>query len=449
MELKNIEADKNIIEKVTKGSIAAELGIEIGDILISINDTLIMDIIDYKFLISDDYVEVVVEKQNGELWRLEIEKEFDEDLGIEFTNPLIDRAKSCRNKCIFCFIDQLPPNMRKTLYFKDDDSRLSFLQGNFITLTNMSDEEIDRIIAYRLSPINISVHTTNPELRVKMLNNKNAGKLLPILKRFKEANIEVNCQIVLVPGINDGLELKRTLEDLSNLHPSVKTVAVVPVGITKYRRGLYELEGYDEEKSRDVLDLIEKKQNAFLKDIGTRFVFAADEFYALSNRALPKYEEYEGFPQIENGVGLMKSFEREVELELEKVEGGIILDSKYVMITGTLAEGFLIGISKKIVNKFKGLDLKILAVKNNFFGNSITVSGLVTGQDIVEQFRDYGDIDGIIIPKSMLRKDTDVFLDDMTIGDIEDHLDAKVIPVEVSGKDFIDIFRRSRGDRDG
>ncbi|MFS8540590.1 MAG: radical SAM protein, partial [Tissierellales bacterium] len=242
MELNNVYDYKNIIQKVKKGSIAEELNIEPGDILISINGNKVQDIIDYKYLISDEYLEVEIEKKNGEVWLLEIEKEFDEDLGIEFSNPLIDKAKSCRNKCIFCFIDQLPRNMRKTLYFKDDDSRLSFLQGNFITLTNMRDEEIDRIIKYRLSPINISVHTTNPELRVRMLNNKNAGKILSILERFKDAGIKVNCQIVLVPNVNDGEELNRTLEDLSRLYPSVESIAVVPVGLTKYRDNLPKLE---------------------------------------------------------------------------------------------------------------------------------------------------------------------------------------------------------------
>ena len=334
MELKKIYDDRNIIEKVHEGSIADELDIEPGDILVSINNNRVKDIIDYKFLISDEYVEVEIEKRNGQIWELEIEKEFDEDLGIEFTNPLIDKARSCRNKCIFCFIDQLPPNMRETLYFKDDDSRLSFLQGNFITLTNMSDDEINRIIAYRLSPINVSVHTTNPSLSVKMLNNKNAGKIFSILKRFKEAELKVNCQIVLVPGVNDGIELERTLKDLSSLYPSVKSVAVVPVGITKYREGLPQLETFNREKSKELLSLIERAQNKLLENIGTRFVFASDEFYAIINESLPSYDEYEGFPQLENGVGLMKSFEYEVDKELDKIKDKIVLNKKYIIATG-------------------------------------------------------------------------------------------------------------------
>lgn len=442
MELRNIKDDRNMIEKIKKNSIAEELKLKAGDILVSINDKKIKDIIDYKFLISDEYVEVDIEKENGELWTFEIEKEFDEDLGIEFTNPLIDKAKSCKNKCMFCFIDQLPPNMRDTLYFKDDDSRLSFLQGNFITLTNVSDEEINRIIAYRLSPINVSVHTTNPELRIRMLNNKNAGKVFPILQRFKEANLEINCQIVLVPNVNDGLELERTLEDLSTLYPNVKSVAVVPVGMTKYRDGLYKLEGYDMEKSKELLTLIEKEQNKFYQILGTRFVFASDEFYALSNNSIPNHEAYEGFPQIENGVGLMKSFEYEIEQELKDIKQEKRLNKRYVIVTGTLAKDFMTGIKEKIVNKIEGLKLDILSIENSFFGNSITVSGLVTGQDIIKQFKAEEDVDGIIIPKSMLRTETEVFLDDLTIENIQDQLKIKIIPTEVSGKSFIDIFRK-------
>ncbi len=443
MELRNIHENRNIIEKVVEGSIADELEIEPGDVLVSINGSNVKDIIDYKFLISDEYIEVEIEKKDGEIWELEIEKEFDEDLGIEFTNPLIDKARSCRNKCIFCFIDQLPPNMRETLYFKDDDSRLSFLQGNFVTLTNMTDEEIDRIIAYRLSPINVSVHTTNPDLRVKMLNNKNAGKIFPILKRFKEANLTVNCQIVLVPRVNDGKELERTLEDLSSLYPSVKSVAVVPVGVTKYREKLYKLKPFNKEESKEVLSLIEREQNKFLEHMGTRFVFASDEFYAMTNKKLPSYEAYEGFTQLENGVGLMKSFEYEVDMELEKLGNNVELNKKYIIATGTLAKDFMDRIKDKTMKKIRNLNLNVIAIENDFFGRTITVSGLITGQDIISQLEGLKNVDGIIIPKSMLRKDSDVFLDDLTIKDIENRLMVKIIPVEVSGKKFINLFRKS------
>lgn len=442
MELKKVYDNRNIIEKVKRGSIASELEIQPGDILLSINGKCIKDIIDYKFLITDEYIEVEIEKANKEIWILEIEKEYDEDLGIEFTNPLIDRAKLCKNKCIFCFIDQLPPNMRETLYFKDDDSRLSFLQGNFITLTNMSDEEIDRIIAYRISPINVSVHTTNPDLRIKMLNNKNAGKLFNILQRFKEADLEVNCQIVLVPNVNDGVELEKTLMDLSSLFPSIKSVAIVPVGVTRYREGLVNIETFDKIKSKDFLNFIKDQQKEFLNRIGTRFAFPSDEFYVMAEEPLPNYNEYEGFPQLENGVGLMKSFEYEVDKELANIKENIFLDKYYIIATGTLAEVFMKDIANKIMEKFQGLKLNVTPIYNRFFGETITVSGLVTGKDIISQLGKDNNVDGIIIPKSMLRKDTEVFLDDLTITDIEDKLKVKIIPVEVSGKEFINLFRK-------
>jgi len=442
MELKKIVDSRNVIERVKRGSIAEEMNIEPGDILLSINGNKVKDIIDYKFLITDEYIEVEVEKKNGEIWVLEIEKEFDEDLGIEFTNPLIDRAKSCRNKCIFCFIDQLPKGMRETLYFKDDDSRLSFLQGNFITLTNMSDEEIDRIIRYRISPINVSVHTTNPELRVKMLNNKNAGKLLSILKRFKEADLKVNCQIVLVKGINDGLELERTINDLSGLYPSVESVAVVPVGLTRYRENLYKIDPFDKESSKEVLDYILNKQKELMDKIGTRFVFASDEFFVMAGYPIPDFDEYEGFPQIENGVGLMRNFEYEVEKELKYINNKIDLNKSYIIATGTLTFDFMCRIRDMVLTRFNNLKLEVVAVENEFFGKLITVSGLITGRDLMKKLSEYKGFDGVIIPKSMLRSDTEVFLDDITVSDIERELNIRIIPAEVSGKGLINIFKR-------
>lgn len=444
MELRKIKDTRNVIERIKEGSIAEELNIEAGDVLLSINGNKVKDIIDYKYLISDEYIEVEIEKKSGEVWLFEIEKEFDEDLGIEFTNPLIDKAKSCRNKCMFCFIDQLPKGMRETLYFKDDDSRLSFLQGNFITLTNMSDEEIDRIIKYRISPINVSVHTTNPELRIKMLRNKNAGKIMTILKKFKEAGLKVNCQIVLVKDVNDGLELERTLNDLSSLYPSICSVAVVPVGLTKYRENLPKIEPFNKESAAIVLNQIIRKQNELLKKIGTRFVFASDEFYVMADYPIPHYHEYEGFPQIENGVGLIRNFEHEVDKELKNINNNKNLNKSYIIATGTLAYDFMLGIKDKILSKFNNLNLEIVPIENRFFGKLITVSGLITGQDLLHALTKYKDIviDGIIIPKNMLRKDTEVFLDDFAVTDIENELNTNIIPVEVSGKEFIKIFKR-------
>ncbi|MFA5577370.1 MAG: DUF512 domain-containing protein [Tissierellaceae bacterium] len=441
MELGNYREDKNIIENIEKDSIADQLGIGVGDILLSVNSIPINDIIDYKYLISDEFIVVGIEKSDGEIWEYEIEKEYDEDLGIAFTNPLIDRAKSCRNKCMFCFIDQLPPNMRETLYFKDDDSRLSFLQGNFITLTNMSDEEIQRIIDYRLTPINVSVHTTNPELRIKMLNNKNAGKVYEILKRFSEASLEINCQIVLVPGVNDGDELKRTLEDLARLYPSIKSVAVVPVGITKYRENLKKIHPFDQGSAKELLALIDERQRDFQLRLGSRFVFASDEFFALIDRELPESHEYEGFPQLENGVGLIRSFEDEIDEELGRISSPISKNKRYVLATGSLAFNFMERLAEKISRHFLGLELKVVAISNNFFGHTITVSGLITGQDLLGQLRGYKDYDGIIIPKSMLKRDEEVFLDNYSLEGLAGKLSIPIIPSKVDGKELIDILK--------
>jgi putative radical SAM enzyme (TIGR03279 family) len=440
MELKRLNLEKNVIERVEKGSIAEELGIKKGDFLISINGEEIKDIIDYKYQIADDFIVLTIEKDNGEIWEFEIEKDYDEDLGIAFTNPLIDKAKSCRNKCIFCFIDQLPEGMRSTLYFKDDDSRLSFLQGNFVTLTNMSEEDIDRIIKYRLSPINISVHTTDSALRVRMLNNKNAGKIYEILKRFNEANIEMNCQIVLVPGVNDGHHLERTLNDLSKLYPNVSSVAVVPVGITKYRNGLFEINPYNNTSAKEVLEIIESHQSRYLKELGSRFVYASDEFYMLANERIPKYEEYEGFPQLENGVGLVRLFQYEIEQSLNKLNDDIQVDKDYIIATGTLAYNFMNKIADIIMEKIRGLNLRVIPIENNFFGKSITVSGLITGKDLIEQLSNYKIKDGIIIPKVMLKNSEEVFLDDVTVKDIEKTLNCKVLISEVKGKSFINLL---------
>ncbi len=444
MELKNINEDRNIIEEVLKNSIAEEIGLEKGDILISINNSPVKDIIDYKYLIADNIITISIEKQDGEIWDIEIEKEYDEDIGILFSNSLIDRARSCKNKCIFCFIDQLPPNMRDTLYFKDDDSRLSFLQGNFITLTNMSDEEIDRIIEYRLSPVNISVHTTNPELRISMLNNKNAGKLYDILKRFHEVGLVVNCQIVLVPDVNDKDELKRTIDDLMKLHPTVRSVAVVPIGITKYRENLKPVKKFDELMSNEVLDFIEARQIECLESLGSRFVFASDEFYAITRRTLPSTDEYEGFLQIENGVGLMKSFEDEVKDELNKIKSNIVLEKDIIIATGTLAKNFMEKIANIIMERFKGLEIKVVPIINHYFGDTITVSGLITGCDLISQLESFEDIDTIIIPRAMMKSDEEVFLDNMGIEDIRESLKPNVIISKVRGNELVNKIRNLR-----
>lgn len=437
MELKNIEEIQNIISAVNKGSIAEELDIEVGDILLSINDKKIEDIIEYKFFIADEYLEVKIQKKDGQVYIYEIEKEYDEDLGIEFINPIIDRAKSCRNKCIFCFIDQLPKGMRETLYFKDDDSRLSFLQGNFITLTNMSEDDIQKMIQYRISPVNISVHTTNPDLRVKMLNNKNAGKLYGIMKRLADAGIEMNAQIVLCPDVNDGENLHRTLNDLSKLHPHVRSVAVVPIGLTKYREGLFEAKIYNRDSSLEVIDFIHKFQQKSLGNIGTRFVFLSDEFYVMAQKKIPSYEAYEGFVQIENGVGLICKLEREIDDYLQKTFVRLKKQRTVSIATGKSAYEFIKKVSSKVMSNVQNLKINVYKINNDYFGHTITVSGLITATDIINQLKDKNLGDKLIIPKAMLKSDEDVFLDNITLDELEKKLNIKIDAAKNEGADFV------------
>jgi putative radical SAM enzyme (TIGR03279 family) len=435
----NVKSINNVISKVYNNSIAEEIGIEVGDVLISINGQKIQDIIEYKFLISDEYLEVEIQKINREIYIYEIEKDYDEDLGIEFSNPIIDKAKSCRNKCMFCFIDQLPKGMRDTLYFKDDDSRLSFLQGNFITLTNMTDEDINNIIKYRISPINISVHTTNPELRVKMLSNKNAGKLYDTMKKLYDANIEMNCQIVLCPGVNDKDELNRTLEDLSHFYPYVNSAAVVPVGLTKHREGLFELDIFNKESSKELINQIREIQSMYLNKLGTRFVFLSDEFYIIGDEKLLDYDEYEGFIQLENGVGLMCKFESEVHDYIKNLPKNKLKSNKKVSIaTGSSSYEFMKKIARYIMNNISGLDIIVYKIKNVFFGETITVSGLITASDIVSQLKDKDLGENLFIPRSMLKADEEVFLDDITLEGLSKKLSIDVVPCKVEAKDFID-----------
>lgn len=428
----------NIISKIEPYSIAEEMGIEKEDILISINGKKIIDVLDYLFLISDDYLEVEIEKKDGEVWVLEIDKDYDEDLGIEFENPILDKAKFCKNKCIFCFVDQLPQNMRKSLYFKDDDSRLSFLQGNFVTLTNLSDEDIDRIIEYNISPINVSIHTTNPDLRVEMLNNKSAGNVLERIKKLTENRIIINGQIVLCPGVNDGTELDRTIDDLHKLYPNICSMAIVPVGITKFRENLYPMEIFNKEKANLVITQVHKWQKSLKEKIGTNFVYLSDEFYIMAEKSLPDYEDYEGFPQIENGVGLIRKMEYEFDEYLKTLPENLEVDKTITVITGVSAAPFLKDLASKLTYKVSKLKIQVSSIINNFFGETITVSGLITGQDIINQLKDKELGDKIIIPKSMLKSDEPVFLDDVTIKDIEKTLKRDVIICDVEGKSFIE-----------
>ena len=311
---------QHVVQNIEAGSAAQEMGIEPGDVLLAINGIEVMDIFDYQYLMQDEYIEVLVRKPSGEEWLLEIDKEYHEDLGIVFENGLMDEYRSCRNKCIFCFIDQMPKGMRETLYFKDDDSRLSFLQGNYVTLTNMSDEDVERIIKYMLSPINISFQTTNPELRCKMLNNRFAGQVLEHVKKLYAAGITMNGQIVLCKGINDGLELERSISDLAAYLPHLESVSVVPVGLSKYRDGLYPLEPFSKEDARKVLQCIHKWQEKIYPEYGLHFVHASDEWYVLAEEELPEAERYDGYLQLENGVGMLRLQMDEFDEAMEQAE---------------------------------------------------------------------------------------------------------------------------------
>jgi putative radical SAM enzyme (TIGR03279 family) len=432
----------HIVKGIVRNSIADNLGIEPGDALITINGEKIIDIIDYKFSESGDFINVLIQKHDGEEYLFEIEKDYDEDLGLIFESGIIDKPKHCNNKCIFCFIDQLPDKMRESLYFKDDDYRFSFLQGNFITLTNIKEHEIERIIKYRLSPIYVSVHATDDEVRKKILNNSKAGGILDKLKRLTLYGIKVHCQIVLCPGINDGMILDKSIKDLSDLYPGVKSVAVVPVGLTDYREGLYKLEPYNHDKAVKLIAQVTEWQNKLKEEKGTSFVFIADEFYVLANKEIPEYNHYEGFPHLENGVGLMALFKNQFDTYFKNIKTFKVNSNKYVVITGISAYEFIKGFADKL-NKI-GFNIEVKSIKNDFFGHGITVSGLVTGEDIINQLK--GKIDGkiLIIPECMLKAGTDIFLDDMTVAGLEKQLNARVIISEVNGKSFIQKINMGR-----
>lgn len=423
------------ISKISQGSIAEEVDIEVGDILISINGTPVKDIIDYKFLMADEYIEIEIEKKDGEIWSIEIEKEYDEDLGIEFENQILDEARSCCNKCMFCFIDQLPKGMRESLYFKDDDSRLSFLQGNFVTLTNMKDEDIDRIIRYRISPINISVHTTNPELRVKMLNNRFAGNIMERLKKLADAGISMNCQVVSCPGINNGEELIRTVDDLYKLYPSIENIAVVPVGITKYREGLAKLELYNRQNAEMELDNVARLQKKYIDEIGQPFVRLSDEFYVTAGREIPQSDFYGNYEQLEDGIGMIRIFRDSVENSIEELNANA--KGSFTLVTGSSAYNEIFNAAEKITNKNNGIKLKVKKIINHHFGETITVAGLITGNDVIDQLRGEEINEYIIIPVNMLKSGEEVFLDDVTIEDIEKELKRQVIVCDYTGEDLI------------
>ncbi len=432
------------ILRVEPGSIAGELEVEAGDLLLEVNGQPVRDVFDYRYLTNEEFLTVLIRKPDGEEWELEIEKEYEEDLGLVFESGLMDEYRSCRNKCIFCFIDQMPPGMRDTLYFKDDDSRLSFLQGNYVTMTNMSKEDLERVIRYRLEPINISFHTTNPALRCRMLNNRFAGEILEKTRKLWEAGIEMNGQIVLCKGINDGEELERSIRDLSGFLPFLKSVSVVPVGLTRYREGLFLLEPFGRADAERVIDCIEAWQRTLYSEHGTHFIHASDEWYLLAGRELPEEERYDGYLQLENGVGMLTLLKKEVRSALAKLPGDD-REEELSIATGLLAYPCICELCGEIQKKYPGRKIRIYPVKNRFFGESITVSGLLTGRDLMEQLRQKELGSRLLLPCNLLREGENVFLDDVTVEELEKALQTRIHIVKSSGYDFVTEVTGEKG----
>ena len=459
-------AREHIIQHVSPGSIAEELGLEPGDAVLTVNGQEIEDIFDYQYLVQDDYIEVAVRAKGGEECLLEIEKDFGEDLGLTFGNGLMDEYKSCRNKCIFCFIDQMPKGMRETLYFKDDDARLSFLQGNYVTLTNMSERDIDRIIRYRLEPINISFHTTDPALRCQMLHNRFAGEALKKADRLYRAGIRMNGQIVLCKGVNDGEALRRSISDLAEYLPYLTSVSVVPVGLTNHREGLYPLIPFTGEDAGEVIDCIEEFQRKCFEKHGVHFVHASDEWYLSAGRALPEAERYDGYLQLENGVGMLRLLtdefedalvgeeERRMQEAREDSGAGEVSEEKarqtkkssvageISIATGKLAYPTIRRMAGQVEKRYPALTIHVYEITNHFFGEKITVSGLLTGRDIIGQLRGEALGERLLLPVNMLRSGTDVFLDDVTVEEVEKTLQVPVDIVKSSGYDLLSAMLR-------
>ena len=420
---------------VQPGSLAERAGMEKGDILISMNGHSISDVLDYRFYETNTHLTVVFEKPDGRQIEEKIVKSQYGRLGIEFETYLMDKQRSCYNKCVFCFIDQLPKGMRETLYFKDDDARLSFLFGNYITLTNIDDREIDRILQMHISPINISVHTMNPKLRCEMMQNRFAGDALRHLRRLAENNIRLNCQIVLCPGLNDGEELEFTLSEFYKLGECLQSVACVPVGLTRYREGLYPLQPFNAESAENAIEILERWGDKFKGERGTRTVFPSDEFYLIAGRELPSYEFYEDFPQIENGVGMLRDFEEEFLWALDETEGRA-MHRRVTIPTGTAAYPFLNKVFDALREKFPGLEINLVPVKNEFFGGTVDVTGLLVGQDVLRRLKTENLGDEVLIPTNMLMANEPIFLDDMTLDQLSDALGVPVrrIQKDVAGQ---------------
>ncbi len=429
----------HVIQETEPGSIAEELGLEPGDAILEINGQPIEDVFDYRLMCQEEYLELLVRGADGDEAIFEVEKDDDEDLGIVFENGLMDDYRSCRNKCMFCFIDQMPPGMRETLYFKDDDSRLSFLQGNYVTLTNMSESDLNRIIRYRMEPINISVHTMNPELRCRMLHNRFAGDALKKIDTLYEAGIEMNGQIVLCPGINDGEELDATICALSCYLPVMQSLSVVPVGLTRYREGLYPLQPVSKECAAQAIDIIEKWQQKIYKEFGFHFVHASDEFYILAERELPEEERYDGYLQLDNGVGSVRLLCDEFTQALAEEEGST--ETREISLaTGRLAAPYLERLIRQMNEKFPHVRVHLYPIRNVFFGEEITVVGLITGQDLTAQLKEQTLGEELLISVHMLRSGENVFLDDITTDDVCEQLRVPLRVVKPGGQELLDAL---------
>ena len=442
----------HIIKSVEPDSAAEELGIEPGDRLIAIDGHEIEDIFDYRYYISSDSYVMLIEKPDGEQWECEVDGD-DEDPGLEFDSGLMSEYRHCSNRCIFCFIDQMPPGMRETLYFKDDDARLSFLQGNYVTLTNMKEKDIDRIIRYHMEPINISVHTTDPELRCRMLQNKRAGESLKIIEQLRSAGIHMNGQIVMCPGWNDAERLEKTLSDMLEWGPELESVSVVPIGMTKYREGLTEIDAVDKAKAEETIDIVERYQQLAIERFGVHMFHASDEFYILAQREIPEEAVYDGYIQLENGVGMLRLLTEETKAALDGMSAGGAKKAgtpeegeMISLATGALAAPTLERIAESFMRLHPEKKVRIYPIVNHFFGESITVSGLVTGVDILEQLREVELGDRLLLPINMFRSGEETFLDDMTRAELEAALG---VPVRICGSSGYDLIGALAGDEEG
>ncbi len=425
------------IEKIIPQTHADLCGIKEKDILVSINGKEINDVLDYRFYLAEENIDLKIKRDSQEI-SFSINKECYEDIGLEFETPLMDKKHRCENKCIFCFIDQLPKGLRESLYFKDDDSRLSFLHGNYITLTNLEKRDIERIIEMHISPINISVHTTNPDLRCKMMHNKRAGDVLEYMEMLANNGIDICAQIVLCRGINDGDELKRSLEDLAKLYPRISSVAIVPSGLTKFREGLYPLKSFDKNSSKAVIRQVEKINAAFAKKLGKNLFFCSDEFYLIAGKKMHTESYYEGYSQLDNGVGMITCFEEEAYHYLKTVTNEEKSVKKSISIaTGTASYPFICRLVKKIQKKCKNLECRVYEVINDFFGHTVTVSGLITGKDLLNQLSGNPLGTELHISRSMLRADGDLFLCGMSVQELETKLNVRIIPDEQDGAEFV------------